>query len=86
MMKSLWKKSPKAIESLRVFVEEIRYRNDEIPIFLHGETRTSRHIPNEILRELNGFIHMNEDTPEFVARHIIREARSYLDSLAPPFF
>ena len=78
--------SPKAIESLRVFVEEIRYRNDEIPIFLHGETRTSRHIPNEILRELNGFIHMNEDTPEFVARHIIREARSYLDSLAPPFF
>ena len=29
---------------------------------------------------------MFEDTPEFVARHIIREARSYLDSLAPPFF
>ena len=44
------------------------------------------HIPNDILRELHGFIHMFEDTPEFVARHIIREARSYLDSLAPPFF
>ncbi len=29
---------------------------------------------------------MFEDTPEFVARHIIREARAYLDSLAPPFF
>jgi arginine decarboxylase len=29
---------------------------------------------------------MNEDTPEFVARHIIREAKVYLDSLAPPFF
>ncbi len=29
---------------------------------------------------------MFEDTPEFVARHIIREAKSYLDSLAPPFF
>jgi hypothetical protein len=27
-----------------------------------------------ILRELHGFIHMFEDTPEFVARHIIREA------------
>ncbi|MEO8383735.1 MAG: DegT/DnrJ/EryC1/StrS family aminotransferase, partial [Betaproteobacteria bacterium] len=35
---------------------------------------------------LHGFIHMFEDTPEFVARHIIREAKSYLDSLAPPFF
>ncbi|MEJ7747584.1 MAG: lysine decarboxylase, partial [Luteimonas sp.] len=29
---------------------------------------------------------MFEDTPEFVARHIIREAKSYLDGLAPPFF
>ena len=75
-----------ALDNLRKFVEEIRYRNEEIPIFLHGETRTSRHIPNEILRELNGFIHMYEDTPEFVARYILREARTYLDSLAPPFF
>jgi len=77
---------PEAIEQLRKFVTEIRHRNEEIPIFLHGETRTSRHIPNDVLRELHGFIHMNEDTPEFVARLIIREARTYLDSLPPPFF
>ncbi|MEO8419083.1 MAG: arginine/lysine/ornithine decarboxylase [Methylophilaceae bacterium] len=78
--------SQDALDSLRKFVDEIRYRNEEIPIFLHGETRTSRHIPNEILRELNGFIHMFEDTPEFIARYILREARTYLDSLPPPFF
>ncbi len=78
--------SETALAILRKFVEEIRYRNEEIPIFLHGETRTSRHIPNDVLRELHGFIHMNEDTPEFVARYIVREARTYLDSLAPPFF
>ena len=75
-----------ALKSLRAFVEEIRFKNSDIPIYLYGETRTSRHIPNDVLRELHGFIHMHEDTPEFVARHIIREARSYLDSLAPPFF
>ena len=75
-----------ALQQLKNLVDEIRYRNEEIPIFLHGETRTSRHIPNEILRELNGFIHMHEDTPEFVARYIVREARTYLDSLPPPFF
>jgi len=75
-----------ALKSLRAFVEEIRYKNADIPIYLYGETRTSRHIPNDVLRELHGFIHMHEDTPEFVARHIIREARAYLDSLAPPFF
>ncbi|KDP87500.1 Orn/Lys/Arg family decarboxylase [Cupriavidus basilensis] len=75
-----------AIEKLRAFVNEVRRRNTDLPIFLYGETRTSRHIPNDILRELHGFIHMFEDTPEFVARHIIREAKVYLDSLAPPFF
>ena len=75
-----------AIGHLRNFIREIRFKNAEIPIYLYGETRTSQHIPNDILRELHGFIHMFEDTPEFVARHIIREAKAYLDSLAPPFF
>ncbi len=76
----------KAIADLRKFVKEIRLRNTDIPIFLHGETRTSRHIPNDVLRELHGFIHMFEDTPEFIARYVVRESRAYLDSLAPPFF
>src|SRR3989339_540284 len=75
-----------ALQNLNNFVQEIRFKNADIPIYLYGETRTSRHIPNDVLRELHGFIHMHEDTPEFVARHIIREAKSYLDSLAPPFF
>lgn len=74
------------LAELRAFVAEIRHRNREIPIFLHGETRTSRHIPNDVLRELHGFIHMYEDTPEFIARSIKREATAYLDSLPPPFF
>jgi arginine decarboxylase len=78
--------SDKAIAELRAFVQEIRFRNSEIPIFLHGETRTSRHIPNDVLRELHGFIHMFEDTPEFIARYVVREAKAYLDSLPPPFF
>jgi len=75
-----------ALLQLRAFVKEIRHKNANIPIYLYGETRTSRHIPNDILRELHGFIHMFEDTPEFVARHIIREAKAYLDGLSPPFF
>lgn len=64
----------------------VRFRNHDIPIFLYGETRTSRHIPNDVLREMHGFIHMFEDTPEFIARYVVREARNYLESLPPPFF
>ena len=75
-----------AIHELKKFIVETRRRNADIPIFLFGETRTSQHIPNDILKELHGFIHMFEDTPEFVARYIMREATNYLNSLAPPFF
>ena len=75
-----------AVLKLREFIREIRFRNADIPIYLYGETRTSQHIPNDILRELHGFIHMFEDTPEFIARNVVREAKSYLDSLPPPFF
>src|SRR5690606_7670604 len=75
----------KAIGDLRKFIAETRRRNEHIPIFLFGETRTSQHIPNAILKELHGFIHMFEDTPEFVARYIIREATNYLNSVAPRY-
>ncbi len=75
-----------AVVNLRRFIQEIRFKNADIPIYVYGETRTSRHLPNDVLRELHGFIHMFEDTPEFVARHIIREAKSYLEGIQPPFF
>ena len=75
-----------AVLNLRHFIEEVRRKNLEVPIYVYGETKTSRHIPNDVLRELHGFIHMFEDTPEFVARHIIREAKSYLEGVQPPFF
>lgn len=75
-----------AVVNLRNFIEEVRWKNTDVPIFLHGETKTSRHLPNDILRELHGFIHMFEDTPEFVAKHILREAKNYLEGIQPPFF
>ena len=75
-----------AIAELRAFVHQVRSSNPDVPIFLYGETKTAPSIPNDVLRELHGFIHMFEDTPEFVARYIVREARQYLDSLPPPFF
>ena len=75
-----------AVVNLRNFIEEVRWKNADVPIYIYGETKTSRHLPNDILRELHGFIHMFEDTPEFVARHIIREAKTYLEGIQPPFF
>ncbi|MDO5693556.1 MAG: arginine/lysine/ornithine decarboxylase [Pseudomonadota bacterium] len=75
-----------AVQDLRNFIAEVRRKNSDVPIYLHGETKTSQHLPNDVLRELHGFIHMFEDTPEFVAKHIVREAKSYLEGIQPPFF
>lgn len=75
-----------ALTQLREFVREVRRSNPDIPLFLYGETKTATSIPNDVLRELHGFIHMFEDTPDFVARYVVREAKDYLKSLPPPFF
>ncbi|MEQ6202288.1 arginine/lysine/ornithine decarboxylase [Sulfitobacter sp. HNIBRBA2951] len=75
-----------AVLNLRSFIEEVRWKNEDVPIYIYGETKTSRHLPNDILRELHGFIHMFEDTPDFVARHIVRDAKAYLKGIQPPFF
>ena len=38
-----------AVLNLRKFIEEVRRKNLEVPIYVYGETKTSRHIPNDIL-------------------------------------
>ena len=60
--------------SLRNFIGEVRRKNSEVPIYVHGETKTSRHLPNDVLRELPGFIQMFEVTLDFVANYSIGAA------------
>ena len=74
------------IEDLRAMVQSIRARNLDIPIFLYGRTHTSRDLPTDVLREMHGFMNMFEDTNEFMARRVRREAKLYVDGLFTPFF
>ena len=39
-----------ALDSIRSFIGEVRRRNAEVPIYLYGETKSARHLPNDILR------------------------------------
>ena len=36
------------ITNLRNFVQEVRRKNADVPIYVYGETKTSRHLPNDI--------------------------------------
>jgi arginine decarboxylase len=77
--------SDRADELVR-FVATVREQNAEIPVYLYGEQLTARRLPTVVLREIEGVINAYEDTPEFVARTIVREASRYVERLAPPFF
>ena len=37
-----------AVRNLRSFIEEVRWKNADVPIYIYGETKTSRHLPNDI--------------------------------------
>ena len=63
-----------------------RGRNDRLPIFLFGDELTAEMVPAGILRHANAFMRLYEDSPEFIARVIVRSAQLYLDNLAPPMF
>jgi arginine decarboxylase len=63
-----------------------RKRNDRLPIFLFGDERTAEVIPARILKHANAFMRLWEDSPEFLARAIVRSAQQYLDRLPPPMF
>jgi len=69
-------------------IEEIRKRNEDIPIFLMGEP--TREPPTSLtagmLSEINEFIWVMDDTAEFIAGRITAAAKRYREQLLPPFF
>jgi lysine decarboxylase/arginine decarboxylase len=69
-------------------IREIRERNEDIPIFLMAEpTReTLIDIPVGILREIDEYVYIMDDTPEFIAGRITAAANRYKERLLPPFF
>ena len=69
-------------------IHEIRNRNEDIPIFLMAEptSETPVALTVDLIREVNEYIYVMEDTPEFIAGRIKAAAKRYEDRLLPPFF
>jgi arginine decarboxylase len=78
--------SPTQWEVLEQILAAKRRRNDRLPIFLFGDQRTAEMVPASVLKHANAFMHMFEDSPEFLARAIARAANLYLERLPPPMF
>ncbi len=71
---------------LNEIVSHIRHYNEDVPIFLYGKQKEYRMLSEDVVRNTTGFIHYGEDTVEFTARYICREARYYLKTSLPAFF
>jgi len=69
-------------------IQEIRKRNDDIPIFLMGEPgkESATTLTIEMIREVNEYVWVMEDSPEFIAGRIRAASKRYRDLLLPPFF
>jgi lysine decarboxylase/arginine decarboxylase len=69
-------------------IHEIRSRNEDIPIFLMAEptSETPTSLTIDMIREVNEYIYVMEDTPEFIAGRITAAAKRYEERLLPPFF
>jgi lysine decarboxylase/arginine decarboxylase len=69
-------------------IGDLRERNEDIPIFLMAEPtgETLGDVPVGILREIDEFVYIMDDTPEFIAGRITAAASRYKERLLPPFF
>jgi arginine decarboxylase len=69
-------------------IREIRERNEDIPLFLMAEPvqESFGSLTVEILKEIDEFVYIMDDTPDFIAGRITAAANRYKERLLPPFF
>lgn len=77
------RKKEKTVEKA---IEELRKRNKKVPLFLVTEKINVKEIPPEIVKEINGYVWLMEDTADFIAGRIEDAARGYFNEMLPPFF
>jgi lysine decarboxylase/arginine decarboxylase len=67
-------------------IKDIKKKNGGVPIYLITDKLTTQKIPNDVFKEIAGYIWKTEDTPNFIAGRIEASALEYLENAYPPFF
>ncbi len=67
-------------------IQLIRRRTAQLPIMLGMSQAHQSQVPLAFVENIDGFIWLPEDSPEFIAGRVEAAARRYLDSILPPFF
>jgi ornithine decarboxylase len=64
----------------------IRKRGLEMPIMILVRRKRLEDIPVEVLNDVDGYVFLAEETPEFIAKNLASRLRHYAESLKTPFF
>ncbi len=85
---NLGRNSPTSHKDTLKLIHQIRSSSEDIPIFLMAEStdNTPFSLTVDMIKEVNEYIYLMEDTHEFIAGRITAAAKRYQDRLLPPFF
>ena len=64
----------------------MRQRGLETPIVLLVRRKRFEDVPVEVLDFIDGYVFLAEETPEFIAKHLVSRLTQYADTLKTPFF
>lgn len=64
----------------------VRKRGLEVPIFILVRRHRLEDIPVEVLDDVDGYVFLAEETPDFIAKNLISRLRQYAETLKTPFF
>ena len=67
-------------------IREVRRLSADLPIFLLTSRTVSGNLPLEVRREIQEYVWLLEDTPDFIAGRVSFAVRRYERGLLPPFF
>lgn len=63
-----------------------RQRGLEMPIILLVRRQRLENIPVDVLNQVDGYVFLAEETPEFIAKNLVSRLKQYADTLKTPFF
>ena len=81
-----WGLCEQDLDKARQVIRLIRQRTAQLPIMLGMSQAHQRRVPLQFVEQMDGFIWLPEDSPDFIAGRIAAAASRYLDSILPPFF
>ncbi|MEO5365447.1 MAG: beta-eliminating lyase-related protein [Magnetococcus sp. WYHC-3] len=64
----------------------VRRRGLETPLFLLVRRQRLEEIPVDVLNDVDGYVFLAEETPEFIAKNLVSRLKQYADTLRTPFF